>query len=45
MTFPARDRILASMLGYLKATVEFALEHEGLKEDFKSYLKELEKTL
>lgn len=31
-------------LGYLKATVEFALGHEQLKEDFKAYLKELAKT-
>lgn len=31
-------------LGYLKATVEFALEHEQLKEDFKAYLEELTKT-
>lgn len=32
-------------LGYLKATVEFALEHETLKERFKAYLKELSKGL
>lgn len=32
-------------LGYLKATVEFALEHEGLKDGFKEYLKEIGKTL
>lgn len=32
-------------LGYLKATVEFALEHETLKEGFKAYLKELSKGL
>lgn len=32
-------------LGYLKATVEFALEHAGVKEGFKDYLKELSKTL
>ncbi len=29
-------------LGYLKATVEFALEKEELKEDFKNYLKNLD---
>jgi UTP--glucose-1-phosphate uridylyltransferase len=28
-------------LGYLKATVEFALEHNSLKDDFKVYLKAL----
>ena len=28
-------------LGYLKATVEFALEHNGLRDDFKVYLKAL----
>lgn len=32
-------------LGYLKATVEFALVHEDLKDGFKEYLKELGKTL
>lgn len=32
-------------LGYLKATVEFALEHEGLKDGFKAYLKEISKDL
>lgn len=32
-------------LGYLKATVEFALEHEDLKEGFKDYIKEISKTL
>lgn len=32
-------------LGYLKATVEFALEHEGLKDGFKAYLKEISKGL
>ncbi len=29
-------------LGYLKATVEFALEKEDVKEEFKKYLKELQ---
>jgi len=32
-------------LGYLKATVEFALEHNQLKDGFKEYLKEISKTL
>jgi len=32
-------------LGYLKATVEFALEHNQLKDGFKEYLKEVSKTL
>lgn len=32
-------------LGYLKATVEFALEHAGVKDGFKEYLKELSKSL
>ncbi|MBN2897990.1 MAG: UTP--glucose-1-phosphate uridylyltransferase GalU [Clostridia bacterium] len=32
-------------LGYLKATVEFALKHEVLKDDFKDYVKALAETL
>jgi len=32
-------------LGYLRATVEFALERPDLGDDFKAYLKELAKTL
>jgi len=32
-------------LGYLKATVEYALRHEGVNEKFKEYIKELNKSL
>lgn len=32
-------------LGYLKATVEYALRHEGVQDHFKSYLKNLSETL
>ena len=30
-----------SKLGYLKATVEYALEHKELSKEFKNYLKKL----
>ena len=30
-----------SKLGYLKATIEYALEHEELSKEFKNYLKKL----
>lgn len=32
-------------LGYLKATVEYALRHEGVKDQFKDYIKILSETL
>ena len=39
--FDGRCFDMGSKLGILKANVEFALEHEELKNDFKTYLKEL----
>ncbi len=34
-----------SKLGFLKATVDFALKHEEVKDQFKEYLKELVKKI
>ena len=31
-----------SKLGYLQATIEYALKHEELRDDFRAYLKQLE---
>lgn len=39
--FEGKRYDVGDKLGYLKATVEFALERPDLSEDFKSYLKEL----
>lgn len=39
--FDGRRFDCGSKLGYLKAQVEFALEHEEVAEDFKQFLKEL----
>ena len=36
---------VGNKLGFLKATVEFALRQEEVKDDFLEYLKDLEKTL
>lgn len=30
-----------SKIGFLKATVDFALKHNGVKKDFKKYLKDI----
>ena len=41
-SFKGRRYDCGSKLGYLEATVEYALCHEELKEDFCNYLKKLE---
>jgi UTP--glucose-1-phosphate uridylyltransferase len=41
-SFEGRRYDCGSKMGYLQATVEFALEHDELAEDFKKYLKQLE---
>ena len=40
-SFEGRRYDCGSKIGYLQATVEFALEHEELAGDFKNYLKQL----
>jgi len=40
-SFEGRRYDCGSKIGYLQATVEFALEHEELASDFKNYLKQL----
>jgi len=40
-SFEGRRYDCGSKMGYLQATVEFALEHDELAEDFKKYLKQL----
>ena len=40
-SFEGRRYDCGSKMGYLQATVEFALEHEELADDFKKYLKQL----
>ena len=40
-SFEGRRYDCGSKIGYLQATVEFALEHEELADDFKKYLKQL----
>ena len=40
-SFEGRRYDCGSKIGYLQATVEFALEHDELAEDFKKYLKQL----
>ena len=40
-SFEGRRYDCGSKIGYLQATVEFALEHEELARDFKNYLKQL----
>jgi UTP--glucose-1-phosphate uridylyltransferase len=40
-SFEGRRYDCGSKMGYLQATVEFALEHEELADDFKRYLKQL----
>ncbi len=41
-SFEGRRYDCGSKIGYLQATVDFALQHEELAEDFKKYLKQLE---
>lgn len=41
LAFEGRRYDVGDKLGYLKATVEFALEREDLAEDFRRYLKEI----
>jgi UTP--glucose-1-phosphate uridylyltransferase len=43
--FEGKRYDLGDKLGFLKATVEFALRREDLGADFKAYLKELGQTL
>lgn len=40
-SFEGRRYDCGSKIGYLQATVEFALEHDELADDFKKYLKQL----
>ena len=40
-SFEGRRYDCGSKIGYLQATVDFALEHEELASDFKNYLKQL----
>jgi len=40
-SFEGRRYDCGSKIGYLQATVDFALQHEELAEDFKNYLKQL----
>lgn len=40
-SFEGRRYDCGSKMGYLQATVEFALEHDELADDFKKYLKQL----
>ncbi len=40
-SFEGRRYDCGSKIGYLQATVEFALEHEELASEFKNYLKQL----
>lgn len=40
-SFEGRRYDCGSKIGYLQATVDFALEHEELADDFKKYLKQL----
>ncbi len=41
-TFEGKRHDAGDKLGFLKATVEFALKREGLGKDFREYLKGLE---
>jgi UTP--glucose-1-phosphate uridylyltransferase len=41
-SFEGRRYDCGSKIGYLQATVDFALQHEELADDFKNYLKQLE---
>ncbi len=41
-SFEGRRYDCGSKIGYLQATVDFALEHDELADDFKNYLKQLE---
>lgn len=41
-SFEGRRYDCGSKIGYLQATVDFALEHEELAEDFRRYLKQLD---
>ena len=41
-SFEGRRYDCGSKIGYLQATVDFALEHEELSTDFRNYLKQLE---
>jgi len=41
-SFEGRRYDCGSKIGYLQATVDFALQHEELAEDFKKYLKQLQ---
>ena len=41
-SFEGRRYDCGSKIGYLQATVDFALEHEELSKDFRNYLKRLE---
>jgi UTP--glucose-1-phosphate uridylyltransferase len=40
-SFEGRRYDCGSKIGYLQATVDFALAHEELADDFKKYLKQL----
>ena len=42
MHWPMKAYDTGDKLGYLKATVEYALRNEELGENFKAYLKELD---
>jgi len=39
--FEGRRHDVGDKLGFLQATVEYALKREDLKEDFKEYLKDI----
>ncbi|MPM76476.1 UTP--glucose-1-phosphate uridylyltransferase [bioreactor metagenome] len=41
--FEGRRHDVGDKLGFLQATVEYALKREDLKEDFKEYLKDIVK--
>lgn len=41
MIFEGKRYDCGSKIGFLKATVDFALKHDGVKKDFKKYLKDI----